>query len=175
MIAEPWIHTTGPYAGEITWSDDSEGVQNGQPYADFEREKLKELNAYIQNPPSKGEQRNLGYVCYVDEIAYFSTIVTGYDTYESDSEATRLIERANFLRELCIAFGNQWLPDPVVAHFKVEREIDVVEELVREEHDPVILGEAGSFQPCSLCGKRIKFENEAMAGWHFSCSSRFLR
>lgn len=118
MIAEPYICIKGTKAGTIEWFDDSDGficdaTEPWERYADFERERLKKLNAdcvLVMNGYSYS-----GFYVYCKahgERCYYSNKVTGYsiDAYLADSESNRLIKRAEFLKAVCEKEGIKWLP-----------------------------------------------------------------
>ncbi len=117
MIAEPFIQTRSLKPDEIIieWFDANRRMENPnlwQPYADFEREKLKELGApkmHLFTWP------NHPYAVWGDKKAkvnYFSDDVIGYSEpdYEQDSESGRLLKRAEFLKAVCEKEGVTWLP-----------------------------------------------------------------
>lgn len=121
MIAEPYICLKGPTAGEIWWwNSDKECVYDNcidyqrkgywQPYADFEREKLKELGTGLIVIDSSGP-----YWMCVNTAAnkYRSCDLINYYTSEflRDSESSRLLKRMEFLREVCKREGVTWLPE----------------------------------------------------------------
>lgn len=118
MIAEPFICKA---TGEITWiplcpsgephyKDDLGG--GWQPYADFEREKLKELG---------GKSIITGFRegCFVlsvggGRIRYFYDSQEerySLEQYQADSESNRLLKRMEFLREVCKREGVVWPPE----------------------------------------------------------------
>lgn len=132
MIAEPYICVKGPRAGEIQWYNHidpryvdpageyhTEGVP-WRVYADFEREKLGTL--WTQ---SFGIDRSFGYVIRCQKrnekpvvpsaigIAEYASInEIGYSTldYHADSESSRLLKRAEFLKAVFEKEGWEWLP-----------------------------------------------------------------
>lgn len=118
MICEPFICYQGPQAGEIEWMrkicadlapipvGDAAG-NRWKPYADFEREKLKELEAECI---FVAEHRLSGYIT----LDYTSYQRIGYSTkdYARDSESSRLLKRAEFLKAVCEKEGVEWLPKP---------------------------------------------------------------
>lgn len=138
MIYEPHICIQGPKAGEIDWrrpntankrlileeldsSDylciDADG-NNWQLYHRFEREKLKELN------PVSSDNIGIGHSGYGLDIWYRKTktglagrwhksdelIGYGLRDYLNDSESSRLLKRAEFLKAVCEKEGVEWLP-----------------------------------------------------------------
>lgn len=126
MIAEPYICIIGPTAGEIWWwNSDGQCVYEGcidkkvdecwMPYADFEREKLKELRGKLVDVNFSGD-----YQLRLDRRGstfYTSEFETLYRGYLADSESNRLLKRAEFLKAVCEKEGVEWLPqDRVVAH-----------------------------------------------------------
>lgn len=126
MIAEPYINLS---TGEIQWHECIEPmIGNGLreptpapysfskdgkciPYADFEREKLRELGS------RSGITRGTAGYCLskkcdrLFDTAYMSKDM-GYSTeqYEQDSESNRLLKRAEFLKDICEKEGVQFLP-----------------------------------------------------------------
>ncbi len=147
MKAEPYICTEGTPKGEIRWyqegcpSKQDPDLGYWQPYADFEREKLKELKnvkaAYCGSNgitvscqdcywllmnrndcqdkhcgfewqtlggDRKGEKQHCHH--------YGSAALTGYapSDYDKDSESSRLLKRAEFLKAVCEKEGVEWLP-----------------------------------------------------------------
>lgn len=134
MIAEPYICIRGNKKGDIytLLKDEYEelwrpyqdvttvrlsyckNVDMGcdwQPYADFEREKLRELGS------RSGITRGTAGYCLskkcdrLFDTAYMSKDM-GYSTeqYEQDSESSRLLKRAEFLKAVCEKEGISWLP-----------------------------------------------------------------
>ncbi len=88
------------------------------PYADFEREKLKELlGTFSLSRPDgfslyiKREGRKQFFYMCDEETGY------GYAFWRDDSESNRLLKRAEFLKAVCGKEGVEWLPTP--AHLKM--------------------------------------------------------
>lgn len=154
MIAEPYICITGARAGEIRWfgAVDSryldsageyhcEGVR-WRVYADFEREKLREIfggGVSLDIDP-------LGFhiACLRSKPHYDSAVLTGYTAgdYQRDSESSRVLKRAEFLKAVCEKEGVEWLPKPVepwkpsAAQEKLRRsDNERVEEMLRYHRD----------------------------------------
>lgn len=107
MIAEPYICIKGPKLGQVSWMNpdhaDLKTSSKWQPYAYFEREKLRELEL---------GRIGIGHgfaFCLGD---YRSVAVINYwmDDYEADSESSRLLKRAEFLKAVCEKEGVEWLP-----------------------------------------------------------------
>lgn len=131
MIAEPYICIKGKQAGTIEWLQEDE---TGRPYeigeasemvwpkgvweryADFEREKLKALDSMPRNACSQsdfGELLTIG----VDDRGFFvlgngSGDLIGYteEQHTKDSESSRLLKRAEFLKAVCQKESIEWLP-----------------------------------------------------------------
>lgn len=133
MTFEPYICIKGPRAGdldsfkqlpvkgaknEIHW----EGVW--QPYADFEREKLHKMEDCGGVIRVGGR---FGYSLLVTnfkdkEIDYHSSHLISYSgtDYLKDSESSRLLKRAEFLKAVCEKEGVGWLPIEIE---KTEKEV----------------------------------------------------
>jgi hypothetical protein len=147
MIAEPYICTKGPTAGEIWWwNSDGQCVYEGcidkkveecwVPYAAFEREKLRGLESVDGIDVGAAGYRI--YLLGVDRGPVFSEDVTAYtqERFDADSESDRLLKRAEFLKAVCEKEGVEWLPqDRVVAHVQAHdippEGIDIVHELTK--------------------------------------------
>ncbi len=109
MIAEPYICIKGPKSGNIRWVNyENDPGKDWQPYADFERVKLKELHTGMI-----GFDWVSGYSLHVDEFRYESKQFIGYSSHDfaKDSESYRLLKRAEFLKAVCEKEGVEWLPD----------------------------------------------------------------
>lgn len=106
MICEPWIYTVGPKAGQITWHDAAGGVANAVLYANFEREKLIAMKAQDIHLEADG------YILYTPQKKYSSGKLIGYycGNHSEDSESSRLLQRAEFLKAVCEKEGVSWLP-----------------------------------------------------------------
>ena len=128
MIAEPYICTKGLHAGDIQWlyrQQDGRLIDllprhnpanlqfiryggNWQPYADFEREKLKAMGYFVV------EIDCWGYVLRNKHGAmiHHSQGQIGYSwiEYQANSESSRLLKRAEFLKAVCEKEGVEWLP-----------------------------------------------------------------
>lgn len=139
MIAEPYICIKGKQLGTIEWfATVPEQLYDyscvWQPYADFEREKLRELNLGTLHtlPPGEKSGYGLGY----DLHCLRSRHMTGYGSneYLKDSESSRLLKRAEFLKAVCEKEGVAWLP---------KRD--------EEEATP----KAKNNGPCVMCGKDV--------------------
>lgn len=118
MIAEPYICIKGPKAGTIEWMSsagrpctnkcDDPCVHCGwESYADFEREKLKEIETDLFNQSVKTAYYWLGGRSH----SWFADELIGYtrEEYEADSESSRLLKRAEFLKAVCEKEGVEWL------------------------------------------------------------------
>lgn len=142
MIAEPYICTsdTGINQGEICWlfkhpdgrlfsmlpRYNSVDVvprvvvhpsDRWQPYADFERKKLRELDAKGCDMEHVGVSGTLGYFLNFSKSfwgggQHTSQVLLGYCgcDYRFDSESGRLLKRAEFLKAVCEKEGVEWLP-----------------------------------------------------------------
>jgi hypothetical protein len=135
MIAEPYICIKGFNAGFIEWSKDGRMVNDngdnltGQwiPYADFEREKLKELSRHDTREPQYSEwklfsgphsDKGAFKICHtMSEFPCARTCagsgeLIGYtgEHFKADSESNRLLKRAEFLKAVCEKEGVEWLP-----------------------------------------------------------------
>lgn len=132
MIAEPYINR---HNGEITWAKGIEDLgYPWQQYACFEREKLRELgwkhgigiNISCSDAfwmIQRDGKRRIEYMS--DELIGY-----GYADFQNDSESSRLLKRAEFLKAVCEKEGVEWLPkDPEFV-------------VVGNEFD----------KPCSICG-----------------------
>jgi hypothetical protein len=114
MIAEPYINTAGPCAGYINWYKPGEPTYiYSMPYADFEREKLKQLaeKKFPRYPsesywgiPLGGDGYRLSENHSINVIGYSATM------WERDTESNRLLKRAEFLKAVCEKEGVEWLP-----------------------------------------------------------------
>jgi len=129
MIAEPYICIKGQDAGTIEWFETHkynapwEGTLGPcwMRYANFEREKLKELGANegISVDAWRG-QYVIGLERYISGQAYQkgdavryslrSSELIDYDKYYFDCESNRLLKRAEFLKAVCEKEGVEWLP-----------------------------------------------------------------
>ncbi len=138
MIAEPYICTRGPRAGEIesgwmriaaarpeTFEERSDGAvglrllsDEWVRYADFEREKLSALGAKHFHVPVT----DTGPVFFLTpknrNRTYRADELIGYTIhqYEIDSESSRLLKRAEFLKAVCEKEGVEWLPEEEKKH-----------------------------------------------------------
>lgn len=108
MIAEPYINLQ---SGDIYWHREGEkhpGIYF-QQYADFERDKLEEL--------FNGEQFGTVYAPSLEDgfclKGYNARDLIGYDDEDHyfDSESSRLLKRAEFLKAVCEKEGVKWLPN----------------------------------------------------------------
>ena len=128
MIAEPYIDTT---TGEIEW----EGLNNAVSvynvwirYADFEREKLRELGVR-----SGGiwltAQGGYGLSRCKNEMyrEYLSHKLTGYSDYLEGSESNRLLKRAEFLKAVCEKEDIPWLSTEEASRHPEREEVSSVE------------------------------------------------
>lgn len=117
----PPVHKDAPYTGhngsvmkEDAW----------QPYADFEREKLRELKASRAGVWIASMDTGDGWgVCIPNNkagefIRYYSDDFIGYASYDTDSESCRLLKRAEFLKAVCEKEGVEWLPDERLTDWK---------------------------------------------------------
>lgn len=115
MIAEPYINLQ---TGEVYWHREGDRHQGiyFQQYADFEREKLKELDADLsltEGVEVSGEL-HAGYSCYVSpKGSHYSSVMIdySYEDHRKDSESSRLLKRAEFLKAVCEREGVEWLPE----------------------------------------------------------------
>jgi hypothetical protein len=126
MIAEPYINRRN---GNIDWFSELSGVVYGfvasptipiatvnridntgewQPYADFEREKLRELGTNRMYTIDDG---TYGITTRRRRYSLWSDDLIGYNSYHSDSESSRLLKRAEFLKAVCEKEGVEWLPE----------------------------------------------------------------
>lgn len=128
MKTEPYICIKGLHAGEIQWmfkhpdgrlidllprhnSADLQFIRYGgdwQPYADFEREKLTALNMTLWLTYE-------GYGLDFDPdfgSKYKARDLINYSQreYDLDSESSRLLKRAEFIKAVCEKEGVEWLP-----------------------------------------------------------------
>jgi hypothetical protein len=119
MIAEPYICIKGPDTASIEWfntnPDQAYWEGNLGPcwmrYADFEREKLRELGSdTIQVSHTESYCLNIPETERRKSIWYYSGNVIGYREYHADSESSRLLKRAEFLKAVCEKEGVDWLP-----------------------------------------------------------------
>lgn len=112
MRCEPYIAIKGPRVGEIEWFEGKtptgasvklymDDGEIWQPYADFERGKLKELGGVIAVYDHGYATR--GY--HSEDLIRYS----GKD-YDRDSESGRLLARARFLKAVCEREQVEWLP-----------------------------------------------------------------
>lgn len=123
MIAEPYICIRGDNAGPIQWafSENDKWISpdgltllktHWQPYADFEREKLEALK---EETYTIGLGKYDGFIVLVGEAQkkYSSLDMVAYSTpdFMADSESSRLLKRAEFLREVCKREEVTWLPE----------------------------------------------------------------
>lgn len=142
MIAEPYICIKGPPIGEIISLDSADiapeqrshhlylvhisrgmkdlaenldGSEQWQPYADFEREKLKELRGGMIFLDAVA-----GYSINTRRKGFLSKHLVSYSTHDfaEDSESSRLLKRAEFLKAVCEKEGVEWLAnvEHVCAH-----------------------------------------------------------
>lgn len=133
MIAEPYICIKGQSLGEIDWETTNaargscknvltEMMRNAEStwrrYADFEREKLRGLSCQDIRMPGIGtiyDQTgvSVGYSIYCKNSneLYLSSELIGYSRYLCDSESSRLLKRAEFLKAVCEKEGVEWLPE----------------------------------------------------------------
>jgi len=109
MIAEPYICIKGGRAGDIQWTFNEHGIgpDEWQPYAAFEREKLKELDGVVIHSDWAGKLTFLSR----GGTFYDSGELIGYSEYLNDSESNRLLKRAEFLKAVCEKEGVEWLPE----------------------------------------------------------------
>src|SRR4051794_23223861 len=118
MIAEPYIFTSGRRAGRLTWLSGqpcsgrcSEGCVNCdkgaiEPYADFEREKVKKLGYDFILVNANGF-----FTVHAGDPSKWSLRLIGYGhKVQDDSESSRVIKRAEFLKAVCEREGVEWLP-----------------------------------------------------------------
>ena len=133
MIAEPYICIKGTCPGEILWQE----VQvltsptsprelkitlslpgEWQPYADFEREKLRALRCFPNNLVPSSSGYHLAVPCAFKGMKitkskhYGSNDLVGFHLtdYCDASESSRLLKRAEFLKAVCEKEGVEWLP-----------------------------------------------------------------
>lgn len=129
MRADPYINKQ---TGEIQWFEMWEGKYpqrmiggfrfnisgKWQPYADFEREKLKELgDAWIEIKDGGFKFMKQYQIARCGYI-YESAVLTDYgiDEYCGDSESGRLLKRAEFLKAVCEKEGVEFLPKEKCCH-----------------------------------------------------------
>lgn len=126
MIANPYIcidpKTTSHKLGEICYANtEDQCLELGycaqwRPYADFEREKLRVLGCEKSGRGlllgSAGYEITTYSPGYVRENNYTSDILIGYSPsdYATDSESSRLLKRAEFLKAVCEKEGVTFLP-----------------------------------------------------------------
>lgn len=122
-IAEPWICVEGESLGAVCWSitPDWDGISkiNGskwQRYADFEREKLRDLQKAIRAEECFIEINGNTFLfsCFYkngDGTHCDSEYLIDYDDYLEDTESNRLLKRAEFLKAVCEKEGVEWLPE----------------------------------------------------------------
>lgn len=127
MITELYICKRGSEAGEIrrlhTPCNPSElSTDMWQLYADFEREKLKELGGtefrFWWSIPKRNKKlcpdsRTPAYFWESGDYrgTWNSNIISySADDYMADSESSRLLKRAEFLKAVCQREGVEWLP-----------------------------------------------------------------
>jgi len=132
MISEPYICIKGERAGEIewfathelingashplaTWWENTNTGESWQSYADFEREKLKELGGgqIIKQDGMYGysiAKPFRGFPKIPEEHYWHSFEIIGYREMSSDSESSRLLKRAEFLKAVCEVEEVPWLP-----------------------------------------------------------------
>jgi|CXWL01.1.fsa_nt_gi hypothetical protein len=133
MIAEPYIAIKGPRAGEIGWFDDSDGFncsseEPWQPYADFEREKLTGLCDKNCDMMAVGLSLRMGYFLGFDDDSGMHEIISSDELidycgckYLKDSESSRLLKRAEFLKAVCEKENVPWLDSIAWCHCKNPR------------------------------------------------------
>jgi len=121
MLVEPYIAIRGHLAGNIEYRDaalfqkkDGTWVCDGDwiPYADFEREKLRELGSVNEYIKAHEWGYSLG-INLDDGVRILDSEVLihySHDCYEADSESSRLLNRAEFLKAVCEKEGVEWLP-----------------------------------------------------------------
>ena len=128
MVANPYINTG---TGEIEWFVETNGGQhknilqsmNGSvhskelwsEYADFEREKLKELGKKRTEKCWLYSSLSDTYIVGWNTIGapvYLANFLIDYsmEDYRSDSESNRLLKRVKFLKAVCEKEGVEWLP-----------------------------------------------------------------
>ena len=108
------ICTKGPRVGEIEWMDIHwhEAQKHGgelsgiiwKPFCDFEREKLIQVCMRLWLDREKGFR--------IGDQSRGSRELIGYSgkDYLNDSESSRLLKRAEFLKAVCEKEGVEWLP-----------------------------------------------------------------
>ncbi len=105
MICDPYICVEGPRVGEIAWFEKGRvcGPDSGwwQEYAYFERVKLKELRADCIMPWTLSPYSVLKYTSG-ERIGY------SFKEYDKDTESSRLLKRAEFLKAVCEKEGVEW-------------------------------------------------------------------
>ena len=135
MISDPFLCIRGQKVGTIEWFHDAESQKKSdgliydscigpmqnvwQEYAEFERGKLGELECFPHEiTPSSG-----GYELHVPKIKkgykvkttteYLSCNLIGYGLtkFTNDSESSRLLKRAEFLRAVCKKEGALWIEE----------------------------------------------------------------
>lgn len=120
MIAEPYICIRGDNLGMIRWffveSDKISDVyyckaDNWQKYAEFEREKLIDLGM-VYRIMNNGESAFSLYKEFSAISKYDSDCIIDYkfQDYAYDSESSRFLKRAEFLKAVCEKEGVEWLP-----------------------------------------------------------------
>lgn len=117
MIAEPYICKEAVISanhGEIKWFHEADECLLEkifwQPYADFEREKLKELHADGIGVSCIGSYELSIRVATGKTVTYNSCDLIDYHEVFEDSESSRLLKRAEFLRAVCEKEGVEWPP-----------------------------------------------------------------
>jgi len=138
MICEPYICIKGfnyslgvSNLGDIKWFEDSSPCADyWQPYADFEREKLKELGMHVQFMEYSGYRVMV--TAHHEHPEWHSSLgAISYSTadWQKDSESGRLLKRAEFLRAVCEKEGVAWLPEKVTVESrlaKIEKAVDMI-------------------------------------------------
>ncbi len=160
MIAEPYICIKGPQAGTITWDHiEGECPETMQPYADFEREKMKAIaeGSQVWGPDFEAYQ-DTGYKIFCKSGRDYNShklIRYGSCEYADSSESSRLLKRCEFLKAVFEKEGVEWLPKQecskcgfinCVCEMVKPKETDVVKVLVQKcDCDPELR------QVCDVC------------------------
>lgn len=154
MIAEPYICIKGQDAGAIEWfnTNPDQAYWEGklgpcwQRYADFEREKLKELgNNQIHK--HGGIDSSEAFTLFSRNTLYYSSGLISYSAadYDQDSESGRLLMRAEFLKAVCEREGVEWLP------LEIRKVEEKVTKHCRAAHETVNEQLIKCGKPCGHC------------------------
>lgn len=112
MIAESYICIVGTCPGEILWIEGKEAdsyAGQWQPYADFEREKLKELHGFFDirlYPSGRTISLNRSFLDGKADNGPSSI----QEAIPIDTESQLIQQRADLLKRACKMVGVEWLP-----------------------------------------------------------------